>query len=232
MSARPIGERKGRALSTTLTKVVRLSSGSRAIERWVETSDQLLCESHLVVSSLNPALRERFGLELTKHYRHMPMVESVAIAGSVVHSLEDLCHQLERALPAAWQAEPIERSIEGPGGIVERLRERMSEPGLPASRHRYYLWRDADVLLRHDRVLFAQLVSAIMGVAAEAEYTGEDLLMVHRLILVGGPDLLAYAEELNGALQQWQDHPARASKPLWKVLSGLERPPVARLVLS
>lgn len=219
-------------MSTTLTKVVRLSSGSRAIERWVETSDQLLCENHLVACSLNPALRERYGLELTKHYRHMPMVESVAIAGSVVHRLEDFCRQLERALPEVWHAERIKRSIEGAGGIVERLRERTSEPGLPASRHRYYLWRDADVLLRHDRALFAQLVGAIMGVAGEAEYTGEDLLMVHRLVLIGGPDLQTYAEESDGALRQWPDRPSRPVRPLWRVLSGQERPPVARLVLS
>ena len=219
-------------MSTTLGKHVRLTDGSRAVGRWVETSDQLLCENHLVAWSKNPALRERYGLELTKHYKHMPMVESVPIAGSVVHKLEDLCRQLERALPEVWHAERIKRSIEGAGGVIERLRERTSETGLPASRHRYYLWRDADVLLRHDRALFGQLVSAIMGVAAEAEYTGEDLLMVHRLVLIGGPELSAYAEEADSALHHWFDRPAGQNKPLWRVISGLERPPVARLALS
>ncbi len=89
--------------------------------------------------------------------------------------------QLERSLP---RAQPIERTVDGRGGVIDRLRKRPKELPIRGEadivKHRFYVWRDAEVLLRADPALFGQLVDALTGVAAEAEYASDDRLLIHR----------------------------------------------------
>ncbi|MBL8990168.1 MAG: hypothetical protein JNJ48_01165 [Phycisphaerae bacterium] len=202
-----------------------ISSPQFALEqtqRWTASAEAMLEEHHLAAWTRNLAAAERFSLHLGRHLRGMADTEVWPIPGAVVRTLEAFCHHLERALPRGERVRP---TIEGRGGVVERLRERYDEPGASPTKRRYYLWRDADVLLRHDAGLFGTLVEAMAGVAAEAEYAGEDLLLIHRAVFVGGPALDLYHEDRRGQFRRWlRDAPGQ---PLWRVISGLKRPPVA-----
>jgi hypothetical protein len=193
---------------------------------WLEATEVLLGENHVGAWSRNIALRERFALDLARGLHAIPDTSLVIIAGATVHTLDGFCKQLERALPSS-SGKRLKRSIDGPGGIVERLNER---PGDLAdhTKRRYYLWREADVLLRHDRALFGELVDALAGVAAESEYASEDLLLIHRAIFVGGPSLEVYGRDPKGQFRTWLNKRGheRRGEALWKAISGVEVPPV------
>ncbi|MGH7131043.1 MAG: hypothetical protein ACREJO_03765 [Phycisphaerales bacterium] len=211
--------------------VVRVASGARAVGQWLAEGDRLLDEHHLVVWSRNMAVRERYGLEVTKHFRHMPDTQTLVICGAVAHDLDGVCRQLEKCLHDG-PTRRIKRSIGEPGGLVDRLRERPSVPNVPAVKHRVYIWRDADALLRQDEKLFAELVDALMGIAAEAEYASEDLLLLHRAVFIGGPKLGEYAADKAGAFKKWLPEKGKAVTPLWQVISGVEKPPVAVMAIG
>lgn len=123
-------------------------------------------------------------------------------------------------------------TIDGPGGVIDCLRERNAgtSDAMPMAKRRYYLWHDADTLLRRDPATFGAIFDAMAGVAAEAEYASEDLLLIHRAILVGGPALAQYAKNPAGQFQTWLTDTV-GSPPLWKVITGLEHPPVAVIEL-
>jgi len=93
----------------------------------------------------------------------------------------------------------LERRIDGGRGVTGLLRSRETNPGRPACKFRFYIWHDADVLLGENEALFGRLVDAMAGVAAEAEYVSDDLLMIHRTVFVGGP-LLPSAGGPDGSL--------------------------------
>lgn len=214
-----------------MAAVVRVSNGARAVGQWLAETDRLLNEHHLVVWSRNMAVRERYGLEVTRHFRHMPEAETLVICGAVVHDLDGVCRQVEKSLHDG-AARPLKRSVGEPGGLIDRLRERPGAPNVPAIKHRYYIWRDADTLLRHDAALFAQLVDALMGIAAEAEYASEDLLLLHRAVFIGGPMLGEYAADKDGAFKKWLPEKGKAVTPLWQVISGVDKPPVAVMAIE
>ena len=90
-----------------------------------------------------------------------------------------------------------------------------------ATKFRFYVWHDADTLLRSDPMLFGQLIEAFAGVAAEAEYVCDDLLLIHRALLIGGPDLDHYADLEGGQCRSWvrDDH-----EPFWQVVTGIDHP--------
>ena len=73
---------------------------------------------------------------------------------------------------------------------------------------------------------FGQIVDAMAGVAAEAEYVSDDLLLLHRAVFVGGSVLDVYAEDAKSQFQKWlvDEH----GEPFWKVVTGLETPPFLR----
>ena len=93
-------------------------------------------------------------------------------------------------------------------------------------KRRYYIWLDADHLLRADHALLGMAADALMGVAAEAEYSSDDRLVIHRAVFIGGPALDVYAEDERGQFCTWAAHARRASP--WPIATGLSRPPVRR----
>lgn len=202
-----------------------ISIQQRAAERvrnWADASSERLEEHHLVAWTRNMATAERYALSLGRMLRAMADTQVWSIAGAIVRDLDSFCAQIERSLPKGMG---VRRTVQGRGGVIDRLRERYDADDASAAKRRYYVWRDADVLLRHDPRLFGELVDAMTGVAAEAEYTGEDLLLLHRSIFVGGPALDVYSEDPRGQFRQW--HADATGQPLWRVVSGLRRPPVS-----
>ncbi|CAN5740047.1 hypothetical protein BH11PLA1_BH11PLA1_19890 [soil metagenome] len=197
---------------------------------FVERAEELLDEHHVVACTRNLGARERFAVELVRHFHLMPDAQTVVLSGAAIHDLESFCHQLERGLPMAGKLAHMRRSIDGPGGVCERMRDRPAD--LASHIHyRYYIWRDADVLLKHNDRLFARLCDALLGVAAEAEYASEDLLLLHRVVFIGATALSeCYADE-SGPLRSWLKEPGTGAKPLWAVVSGVERPAVKLLEL-
>ncbi len=210
---------------------VRSTHTQRGSGDWLASAAAALEEAHLVCWSRNLGLRERFGLEMAWYLQRMPQAQTCVISGGLIRDLDGFCRAVERALPGAG---PIARIIDGPGGVIERLRRRPREWTIRGDadivKHRYYVWRDADMLLRADPDLFAQLVDALTGVAAEAEYASEDRLLIHRAVFVGGPSLDLAAEDPDGPFQRWLSEDGE--EPLWRTVSGLQKPPVTRYAIE
>ena len=189
---------------------------------WQPEVTQLLDEHHLSAWSSEPQRRLHFAASLGAFLESHRDTEVCTFYGRYITDLESFCYQLERAIPGA----PLARRIDGPGGAVALLRERTTWGLRPPARYRYYIWHDADVLLRHDQRLFGRVLDAIMGVAAEAEYVSDDLLLLHRLVLVGGSLLDVYAEDVRGQCRSWFDD--GHAEPFWQVVTGIDAPRVMR----
>jgi len=216
-------------------------------------------EHHVVLWSGDEQTRRSMGILLSEHLRSLPQVELFEFDGSEITDLAGFCRQLsvqfasEYAGPGGMRAgvmraggtpagepdadgvvasEPVAVSIDGPGGVIECLRERNAgtSDAMPMAKRRYYLWHDADTLLTRSPATFGAIFDSMAGIAAEAEYASEDLLLIHRAILVGGPALAQYAKDTTGQFQTWLTD-AAGSPPLWKVITGLEHPPVAVIEL-
>lgn len=179
-----------------------------------------LDDDHLVSWSPHALTRTRFAASLQQFLGAQPDTEVCNFYGRYITDLESFCHQLERMLPAP----PLRRQIDGPRGVTESLRSRHSFRGRSIARQRFYVWHDADHLIEHDRVLFGRLADALMGVAAEAEYVSDDLLMIQRCVFIGGDGLQQYASDHKGQLRAWQPDPF--GEPFWRVVTGLDVPPV------
>jgi len=216
---------------------------------------QLLDEHHLVAWSRNLAFRERFGLELAWFLQRLPQTEVVAISGQNIRDIGGLCTEFDHALTAAaahtypgtahtaassvpthhfhHNHRPMAHTIDGDNGLIAHLRLRSPESAIRGDadiiKRRYYVWRDADILLRFDAKLFGQAVDALCGVSAEAEYASEDRLLIHRAVFVGGPALDLYAEDPAGQFRSWLKDSSQ--QPLWKTISGLKSPPMMRYAL-
>lgn len=179
-------------------------------------------QAHMVAWSASGAQRLAFATEMGQFIQAQGQMEVLPLYGRAIDSIESLCQQLERSIPGGGS--PLARRINGPRGIASLLRSRDAmHPGLP-SRHRYILWHDADALLRRDPRQFGTVLDAMMGVAAEAEYVTDDMLLLTRVILVGGKPLAEYAADGAGQLRQWL--PGVGGEPFWSLVTGLERPPV------
>lgn len=206
----------------------------------IERAALLLDESHVVAWSRNATVAERFGIDLATFLHNFADTQVCSLGGWLVRDLDSFCQQLEIALArgtGAEQTPTIRRQVHGRHGIVDHLRRRGvhgEDAHHVACKRRYYIWRDADALLRKDPVLFGELVDALAGVAAEAEYVSEDLLLIHRTVFVGGPALDIYAENTSGQFARWLSDTASDGsrhEPLWRTITGLSRPPIARLPL-
>jgi hypothetical protein len=144
---------------------------------------QLLDEAHLVAISAAPRRRMHFAGSLGQFLQGLRDAEVCTLYGRFITDLDSFCYQLERAVAGP----AVERRIDGLRGVTSLLRSREVFRGRPASKFRFYIWHDADVLLGENEALFGRLVDAMAGVAAEAEYVSDDLLMIHRTVFVGGP---------------------------------------------
>lgn len=189
---------------------------------WQADVTQLLDEHHMVAWSDLPQRRTQFAVSLSQFLGSQRDTEVCVFYGKYITDLESFCYQLERSIPGP----ALTRRIDGPSGVVQLLRSRASFRGRPETKYRYYLWHDADVLLKANHRLFGQLVDAMAGVAAEAEYVSDDLLLIHRAVFVGGPVLDVYAEDGKSQFQKWLVD--EQGEPFWKVVTGLEAPPVMR----
>lgn len=204
-------------------KPVRVMTG-QAVEvvPWPVRLLQRLEEHHLCAWSGIPDRRRKFGVDLAWHLAGLNDTQVCVLEGSKVTDLASYCTMLERSLGLGR----IERVIDPPLGVVGALRRRLCEKGTEPIKRRYYIWLDADVLLRRDAALFGRLADAMLGVAAEAEYVSEDLLLLQRTIFVGGPALDVYAEDRNGQFQRWWSDGTEPA--LWNVVTGVAAPRVVR----
>lgn len=185
---------------------------------WQPQVVQTLEEFHLAAWSDRPDRRARFAASLSQFLGAQRDTEVCSFFGRYILDIESFCHQLERGLPGPI----LRRRIDGIDGVTAMLRYRHSVRGRRASKFRYYVWNDADVLLRANRPLFGQLVDAMAGVAAEAEYVSDDLLLIHRSIFVGSADLHEYFEDEHGQFRSWwQDE---FGEPFWRVVTGIDTP--------
>lgn len=208
-----------------------MSALSRHFERWGEPRRwqpdvaQVLDEHHVAASSAHPHHRVRFADEVAGFLAGIRDAEVVRLPGRAITDLDSFCRSLERALPG-----PIDRRIDGRYGVAATLRERVHVRGVRPAKFRFYVWEDADTLLCADPELFGRLVDALAGVAAEAEYVCDDLLLIHRGVFVGGPVLDAYAHHEAGQFRTWYDD--GLGDPFWRVVTGVEHPPVERLTID
>lgn len=193
---------------------------------WQADVTQMLDEHHLVAWSAQARKRVQFAASLQQFVGGLRDAEVCSFHGRSITDLDSFCVQLERSIAGPELA----RRIDGPGGVASLLRHRETFRGRPASKFRYYIWHDCEVLLRHDHRLFGRLAETLAGVAAECEYASDDLLMIHRAVFVGGPALDLYAEDEQGQFRNWSrdEHP----EPFWQVATGLERPPFMRYSLD
>lgn len=194
-------------------------------EPWEPGVTQMLDEHHLAASSPNPHSRVRFAARVAGFLGGLRDTEVVHLPGRRITDLDSFCSSLERWLPG-----PIDRRIDGRNGVAATLRGRVHVRGVRPARFRFYVWEDADALLATDPELFGRLVDALAGVAAEAEYVSDDLLLIHRGVFIGGPVLDAYARHEAGQFRAWFDD--HMGEPFWRVVTGVERPPVERLTID
>jgi hypothetical protein len=189
---------------------------------WQADVTQCLDEHHLVAWSEFPQRRTQFAVSLGQFLGGLHDAEVCVLYGKYITDLESFCYQLERAIPGP----SLQRRIDGPGGIVSLLRERSLFRGRTATKFRFYVWHDADVLLRSDHKLFGRLVDAFAGVAAEAEYVSDDVLLLHRAVFVGSSILDVYAEDPRGQFRAWHDD--GQGEPFWRVVTGIDAPSCMR----
>jgi len=196
----------------------------RAVEvvPWQVQALQLLEEHHLCAWSASRDRRRKFGVDLAWHLAGLNDTQVCVFEGSKITDLSSFCSALERSLGFAR----IDRAIDTPPGVVGSLRRRLTPKGSEPIKQRFYLWLDADVLLRRDAQLFGRLVDAITGVAAESEYVSEDLLLLQRAIFVGGAALDVYAEDPRGQFSAWWSDDGE--DPLWRVVTGVAAPKLHR----
>jgi hypothetical protein len=175
-------------------------------------------EQHLAVWSGLPDRRVAFASAFGDFLKRQRDAEVCVLYGHSIVDMESLCAQFERALPGPALA----RRIDGMSGLVGFLRFRSADRFGRAPRFRYYLWHDADVLLRSDEVLFGRVIDAIAGVSAEAEYVSDDLLLIHRAIVVGSPALAEYAARAEGQFRSWYDD--GLGRAFWEEVTGVPTP--------
>lgn len=185
---------------------------------WQPDVGQLLEEQHLVAHSEFAGRRLQFAAALARFFAAQRDTEVCTFYGRYITDLESFCYQLERAMPGPT----LSRRVDGPGSVTSLLRHRVAFPGRRAARFRYYIWHDADQMLRADRSLFGRLVDALTGVAAEAEYTDDDMLLLHRTVLVGSSAVREYASDPAGQCRSWWRD--GLGEPFWQVVTGLEAP--------
>jgi hypothetical protein len=197
-----------------------------AVANWQPDVVQMLDESHLVACSASARYRTYFAVLLSQFLQGLRDTEVCTLYGRFITDLESFCYQLERAIPGP----ALERRIDGPSGVTALLRSRETFRGRAASKYRFYVWHDANVLLESDERLFGRLVDAMAGVAAEAEYVSDDLLLIHRAVFVGATTLEDYSRKDRGQFQSWALD--AFGDPFWQVVTGIEAPPVSRFLID
>lgn len=210
-----------------MSALTRQTESPFAIINWQPDVVQLLDEHHLVAISDSPRRRMHFAVALGQFLQGMRDAEVCTLYGRFITNVDSFCYQLEHAISGPL----VDRRIDGPRGLTSLLRSRPVYRGRPASKFRFYIWHDADVLLSEDEALFGRLVDAISGVAAEAEYVDDDVLLIHRAVYVGSSLLAQYAAKSTGQFQAWAAD-SDFDEPFWQVVTGIERPPFTQYLID
>ncbi len=205
-----------------MSALIRQPEAVFGVANWQPEVVQMLDEHHMVATSVSARRRTHFAVCLDQFAQGLRDAEVCTLYGRFITDLDSFCYQIERAIPGPT----LERRVDGPRGVAALLRSRETFRGRPASKFRFYIWHDADLLLQHNQGLFARLAEAMFGVSAEAEYVSDDLLLIHRAVFVGGPLLESYAARPDGQFQSWIDD--GSGEPFWQVVTGIERPSVQR----
>lgn len=176
---------------------------------------------HIAAWSMDTGLRTRFGASLQQFLVSQPGTEVCVLHGRSILDLDGLCAQLERLIPV----ESLARSVDGPKGLASILRTRTSNGSRVPTRQRFFLWHDADVLIRQNPMLFEAIAEAIAGVSAELEYAGDAALLIQRCVYIGGDRLASVARDPDSMLNRWADD--GPGVPFWSLVTGEESPMTA-----
>jgi hypothetical protein len=191
---------------------------------WTVHAAQLLEDHHLCAWSRTASLRARFAAELAHALARHTGSRVCTIDGSLATSLPAFCDQLARGLGLSG----LDHAIDSRAGVVAALRVREDNPRVVPIRRRYYVWSDADTLLKADPALFGRLVDALAGVAAESEFASDDCLIIHRVVFVGSPALDLYAHDPGGQFRRWAPAGHEPGRRNWARLTGIDAPPIRR----
>lgn len=176
---------------------------------------------HLVAHSTDSGLRARFGAQLQQFLASQAGTEVMVLHGRGILDLEGLCAQLERLVAV----DRLARTIDGQGGIASLLRTRSGLGGIGMARQRFFLWHDADLLLRRDPGLFGRVAEVMAGVSAELEYGTDGGVMIQRCVYMGGAMLASEARDPASLLNRWGDD--GPGVPFWSLVSGEAHPMTA-----
>lgn len=219
----------GGATGATMATITRHNPILIDLLSWQTQALKLTEEHHLVVWSRKRRTREEFLAELVPSLARLGDTQVCVLQGRLIEDLYSFCTQLEKGMGIGR----MKRVIDGPEGVLAALRTRTAQGHV--IKRRFIVWQDADYLLKKDAALFGRLVDAIAGVAAEHEYTSEDLLVIQRGIFIGGSVLDVYAEDEQGQFRSWlsEDMAVGAAGegvqlPLWNVITGVEAPSFVR----
>lgn len=173
---------------------------------------------HIVAWSPDSSQRTRFGVRIKQFLDAQAGTEVLVLHGRGILDLEGFCAQLERLIPT----DRLARTVDGAEGVASILRQHGGGVLGSPIRQRYFLWHDADVLLRSDPALFSQLVEVIAGVSAELEYGGDAGMLIQRGLFFGGRSLAEHAREPSSRFQSWEED--GPGVPFWSLVSGVDRP--------
>ncbi len=214
-------------------------------QTWPDEVVQLLDDHHLVVCADAPLAADRFAESLTRRLRQLAETQVIEIDGTRATDITAFCGQIEKQITGVTSDERRATNVEGASlvarrsikaqskvvnkrvwwrdiaSVIQLLRNTADVAGAP--KHRYFIWKDADALLRSDPTLFSHLVNALLGVAAEQEHITRDSLVLQRAVFIGSDALAAYAEKPDGQFHRWLDE---EGSPFWEVASVLDGPPV------
>jgi hypothetical protein len=193
-------------------------------QTWPDDIVQVLDDHHLVVCAAAPAAADRFADALTRRLRQLAETQVIEIDGTQAGDITSFCRQIERQVVPRAQRRSLPhgkswwRDI---ASLISLLRNTAAIAGAP--KHRYIVWKDADVVLARDESLFGHLVNALLGVAAEQEHITPESLVLQRVVFIGSEALAAYADKPEGQFRRWLDE---EGSPFWEVASVLDGPPV------
>ena len=136
-------------------------------------------------------MRRNFVEQLHEQLESLEDTEILEIDGTSISEIDRFGVALAKGLDLVEAPKDV-------NGVRTVLREYPHEP-----KHLFFIWRDADVLLEADVDLFGRLVNAFIGSAAERELITLDVLVLQRIVFLGGDKLGAYAEDPEGALATW-----------------------------
>jgi hypothetical protein len=183
---------------------------------WFEVATeigQLLEDHHLVVLGGDRAGRMRLARVLADHLGTQPDTAVAVLDGA---AMTDMAASRDMLAARLGATRPVDASLDG---LLDLLREPADGP-----RRRHILWPDADLVLETDVRLFGRLAGALLGVAAEHEHVSPDVLLLQRVVFLGGEKLGAYADQATGELQSWLTD--GDASPFAEVAARLTRPPV------